>query len=727
MNHSPRKGPLGPALFTLLAAATLGLACGQNGNASTPVSEAGSDATGEQDAADSSSPTEAGHGSNEASDSAVPPTEAGEEAGEAGGPDATADAMEAGSCAWTPYNSGLTGASISDILFDTRGSSEVVYASSAQTLYASTDGGDTWTTRGSFAGGSIGYLAAPGTNPSVLVATSTAGVIESTDAGHTWSLLAFGGTSIGTSGGLAFAPSEPQRAYVGIPGAAVFRSDDGASTWTAAGNGFPSAYTFTISVAPDDADELVTASELLTAQGAGSGNGVVMRSTDAGQTWQTVLQGTSLGSPYGDVWVVRRCPANPAILYAATAAGVVSSMDRGVTWTVHGLTGDAGAIYPIEIAINPANCSELYAMTEFHGPYHSTDGGVTFAGPLATGLDPISLGYSLSPTQVDPAHPTNLVTGSHAGIWTSSNSAASWTQAQGLLGLSVSSIVSSPQQPNQVWMATYGQGVWRQSSLGGTWQRIPASALPVDYALAATPDPNVANRLWVGAWFDLYQSGDDGSTFTDDGVSKSEFAFAFDPTNTSVVYAGTQEGGLYKSTNGGMTWSPSNGSIVPWLTPAGTFIDVRQVVVDPGSPQTVYLGTNGGGVFKSTDGASVWTNVLAPTGQIHCLLITPGSPETMYACVAGMGIQSSQDGGQTWNSVSSTLPTLDVNGLAFDATTGNLYAACDDGVYVWNGTKWSAFDAACSTWSTSTPAVIGTGTQRLLVVAAGGGVYSHPL
>ena len=128
--------------------------------------------------------------------------------------------------------------------------------------------------------------------------------------------------------------------------------------------------------------------------------------------------------------------------------------------------------------------------------------------------------------------------------------------------------------------------------------------------------------------------------------------------------------GVYKSTDGGSTWTASNGSLTPWATANGTFIDVESIVVDPSAPQTLYIGTNGRGVFKSTDGATSWTNILAPTAAIGCLLVVPGTPSTIYACIEGSGIQQTSNGGTAWTDVSQGLPSLDANGLTFDAADG---------------------------------------------------------
>jgi hypothetical protein len=290
----------------------------------------------------------------------------------------------------------------------------------------------------------------------------------------------------------------------------------------------------------------------------------------------------------------------------------------------------------------------------------------------------------------------------------------------------VRALSDSPLDPGHLWLASWGSGVWQRRSSTQPWERVPVRALPVDYGITVAPDPYTAKRVLVGSWGTLYQSND-GATFAPDSVDQNPAAFAFDPSNSSVLYTATQITGVYKSTDGGATWSTSNGAIAPWSTANGTFIDVRRIVVDPAAPQTLYIGTFGRGVYKSTDGASSWSNVLAPTAQIGCLLVVPGSPSTVYVCVDGNGIQRTTDGAATWTDDSQGLPTQDVGGLIRDPGTGDLYVAASTGVYVKRGAAaWTGFDLPCL-HGTGATAIVTDGNVRRLVVASGGGLAAHTL
>src|SRR3989338_3317613 len=80
----------------------------------------------------------------------------------------------------------------------------------------------------------------------------------------------------------------------------------------------------------------------------------------------------------------------------------------------------------------------------------------------------------------------------------------------------------------------------------------------------------------------------------------------FDPTNSNTIFVGAPDGGLWKSTNGGTSWTTSTDQL--------TVIGCTDVAIDPGNTQIMYLATGDGdagdcysiGILKSTDGGATW-------------------------------------------------------------------------------------------------------------------------
>jgi photosystem II stability/assembly factor-like uncharacterized protein len=130
---------------------------------------------------------------------------------------------------------------------------------------------------------------------------------------------------------------------------------------------------------------------------------------------------------------------------------------------------------------------------------------------------------------------------------------------------------------------------------------------------------------------------------------------AFHPSNPDIMWVGTPDGGIWKTTDGGSTWA-ALGDGLPYLP-------VSVILVDFQNPETLYisLGDKGGwwmwnlGVYKSTDGGNTW----APTGLdwtltqenvIYNMVMSPTDPQTIFVA-ANRGVFRTSDGGVTWQTV----------------------------------------------------------------------------
>jgi len=157
-------------------------------------------------------------------------------------------------------------------------------------------------------------------------------------------------------------------------------------------------------------------------------------------------------------------------------------------------------------------------------------------------------------------------------------------------------------------------------------------------------------------------------------------ALAVDPGKPVVVYAGTPLG-LYRSIDGGRTWSEA------WrrVYPTGNSESVVLVAVNPQDPQTVYIGTEYEGILKSIDGGRRWEAANRGLGRLSVrqLAINPTHPATMYAATGdpyGDGVFKTTDGGRTW--VRSGLAHYFVDAVAVDPRTPDtVYAAYWDPMF----------------------------------------------
>lgn len=185
----------------------------------------------------------------------------------------------------------------------------------------------------------------------------------------------------------------------------------------------------------------------------------------------------------------------------------------------------------------------------------------------------------------------------------------------------------------------------------------------------------------------------------------------FDPTNTNTIYIGTPDGGLWKSTNSGSSWTP--------MTDQLTVIGCTDIAIDPNNTQIMYLATGDGdgadsysvGVLKSTDGGATWNttglNWAVSQGRtISKLIMNPSNSSNMLAATSN-GIYRTTDAGVTWTQEDSR-GVKDIEFKPADPNT--VYAAGDEFLR-------SSDNGA--TWTTITSGVpSSSGVQRIAIAVS---------
>jgi len=125
------------------------------------------------------------------------------------------------------------------------------------------------------------------------------------------------------------------------------------------------------------------------------------------------------------------------------------------------------------------------------------------------------------------------------------------------------------------------------------------------------------------------------------------------PNNTAVLYVGTSDAGVYKSTDSGATWTQSNGGPI--------YIYANKLVIDPSDPTTIYSGSYLG-VYKSTDGGLSWidsnTGITPTSDAIKVLAIDLKNTTTLYAGSLLGGVYKSDNGGLSWSPANRGLPSI---------------------------------------------------------------------
>ncbi|HEY6931673.1 MAG TPA: hypothetical protein VJA66_18525, partial [Thermoanaerobaculia bacterium] len=398
--------------------------------------------------------------------------------------------------------------------------------------------------------------------------------------------------------------------------AGLFKSTDGAASWTAVG-GQPSSF-FALAIDP------VTSSTVY-----GGNGGQVLKSINGVANWQRAMT----GPPLHIVWALAIDPVTPSTLYVGTQDGLFKSTDGGVSCAVaqSGLT----PLLAYALAVDPAAPSTVYVGGET-GLFKSVDDGGSWT--LVTNTLANGRVWSLLFVPASSA----LLAGTDGGGFRSTDAGVTWTQ--GAPPVIPYAYAIDPNSPSTVY-AVGGAGpslnqlngaIGRSTDGGMTWEAYGGDngTFPPVFNAAVVNPPSATSPLIIGTAAGIWGTfvgGHGGLHLVTVGALASHrvFAVAEDPVSRSIVYAGT-DGGLFKSTDGGITFGTQ---VTNGLTATVIFV----LLFDPASPSTLYAGTNFG-VFVSKDGGNSWMPMNLGLTKPGVLALVRAPDGTLYAATNGAGV-----------------------------------------------------------------------------------------
>ncbi len=459
---------------------------------------------------------------------------------------------------------------------------------------------------------------------------NTSDVYKSSDGGNTWSSASVGrpGTQI-TS--LVISPTAATTVYAtgGVLSGnsfGVLKSVDGGATWAAINNGLDSDV-WSVAVDPAAPGTLYAGEPQA---------GHLFKSTNGGQSWAAA---TSSNGQFLDVFAFGANSGGPSTIYASgnrsQGGGVFRSTDGAASWSA--VNTGLYAVSISSVAIDPSNSSTIYLGTADRsgGVFKSTDGGKSWSA-ANNGLPNTSPNFMVvSSLLVDPFSPSTLYVAGNCGVYKSTDGASSWTGTNLSSGLThcsspgnvgINTLVIDPQSEATLYLGD-ANGVLVTTDGGANWHSTTAPWPQEIISLAI----DSSGTLYAGTYNALSKSTNGGQSWTtlSNGVSPNyEQAIATDPTNVATVYAGSGEGGLFKSPDGGATWRN--------IGPEYSF--TQAIAIDAANSNILYTGDLSG-LFQSNDGGMTWTglsqtNGLLATNQVQALAIDPAGSK-LYVGTAG--------------------------------------------------------------------------------------------
>jgi photosystem II stability/assembly factor-like uncharacterized protein len=392
-------------------------------------------------------------------------------------------------------------------------------------------------------------------------------------------------------------PNNPDRFYFGTLDGQIYTSADGGKHWQLLYNfGKPRLFIDNIIVDPRNSRVLYVGAHRHNLPGG------FFKSTDGGATWResAELKNEALHS-------LAQSDSDPDTLIAGTFTGVFRSDDAGQTWKQLPTQSQSGLIHVESLAIDPRTSDTIYAGT-FYLPYKSVDGGQSWKS-MKNGIIDDSDIFAID---IDPRDPNHIIASACSGIYESKNGGENWRKVQGIPSQSrrTRAILQHPSVPGMVFAGTT-EGFWLSDKGGDadSWMVTTSRQLEIN---SIAVHPSRPEMIFIGTNnYGVMVSTDGGKSFTPtNGGFSGRFANAIlaDRETPNRVYASTINtatggGFFFVSDDNGESWRPSMRSMPSRLITYAILQDARDANI-------IYLGTNLG-VYRSMDRGASWAPVWA--------------------------------------------------------------------------------------------------------------------
>lgn len=616
---------------------------------------------------------------------------------------------------WEPIFDEQTRLGIGDIEFDPNDSKTILvgtgdpnisgYPVIGDGIWKSTDSGNTWSYLGLEEARIISKIEIANSNSDIIYAgamglpfkeTSDRGLYKSTDGGETWSKILFVSEDAGVID-LLVHPTNPDIVYaatwnrirnnvvstVSGPQAKIHKSIDGGRTWTILETGLPAGDQGRIALAMSGTDpDKIFASYVNTSSDFLG----LFKSSDAGDSWSQVNtsedSGFSPGILGGFGWYFGRLVVNPTDDDNIFILGVDMYMttNGGVSW---------------ELGAPPWYFYEVHADKHdlAFGPGHAylaTDGGAykaSFADRQWVDVENIAT-TQFYRVAVDPHRHDRYVGGAQDNGTTGGNSTIinEWPRIFGGDGFQPafdaedSLVLWVETQRGNVSVSTDGGQSFESAMFGVEASENKNWDMP--YFLSVVPGRGYLGTTRVyrnegGAsnpnWTPISPVLIDETTST---RNESITALSESPLNTDVLYAGTGDGQVWRSVDGGDNWD-NTGEEVPLNY-------ISDIIASRDLEEVAYLSVSGykdndfnAYIYTSTDYGDSWTSIQGdhPMISVNELYSLKGYSSQVLFTATDAGVYFTRDGGVHWDRLGDNMPTLPIYDLDYDEDQNKLVAA----------------------------------------------------
>jgi photosystem II stability/assembly factor-like uncharacterized protein len=508
------------------------------------------------------------------------------------------------------------------ILVDAENPSIIFAAGRFSGIYRSTDGGNTWSRSDN---GMDQYfvtsLIADPIATSTLYAVAGGDLFISNDTGYDWYRT---DVCVGNSTVLAAGSDPNGDIYLGCGNHLMLSRDDGRSWVTS----YPG-------VQIDSVDAIGSSGSALYLLASGS-NGVyiILRSLNGGDLW----------TPFTTDWGVTRNtfhpiiavdPNNTSVLFVNAPQGVMRSDDGGADWTL--VVSDSYGVTGGYVTFDPYNSSVVYAGRVLL--YVSNDSGRTFHSVGSWNIDCVTTPIPVYHADIGSIAllGDRIILGTDGGIDISDDGGESWTcHSAGLMNGLTYSVAVDPFDPIHLVVTRQDYYPAQSFDAGKTWQTIYQIQSEWGQALF---DPNNRGVLYIASGGGVWKSNDSGKSFelSSKGLPTVPYPsspqLVLDPTSPNVLWLSIGTLGLFKSSDGAAHWKKIS-----------QFSYSGEVDFKGGSVYAVAASGGIGGVWKSTDGGTTWSRLDLPLNESYFeVKVSPSDSKTVI--VVGNSLHISTDGG----------------------------------------------------------------------------------